>query len=87
MLLISFLEIELPFRKKKTNCTKNALSGLINPDHTDFIKGRFIGESIRLIDSVIRFAPKGSIAELLLLVDFEKVFETLEWNFLLETLQ
>lgn len=53
-----------------------------------FIKGRSIGENIRLIDSVIRrFTKERNIPGLLLFVDFEKAFDTLEWNFIFKTLQ
>ena len=36
-----------------TNRIKSVIPQLINNDQTGFLKGRFIGEKIRLIDSVI----------------------------------
>ena len=54
---------------------KHGLSCLIyyiNNDQTGFLKGRFIGENIRLINSVIDYAEKQNIPGLLLFVDFEK---------------
>ena len=58
-----------------------------NADQTGFIKGRFIGENIRLIDSVIGFAKERNIPGLLLFLDFEKAFDTIEWPFIRKTLR
>ena len=65
---------------------KKVLPHLINNDQTGFLKGRFIGENIRLINSVIDYAEKQNIPGLLLFVDFEKAFDTLEWTFVEKTL-
>ena len=65
---------------------KKVLPYLINNDQTGFLKGRFIGENIRLIISVIDYAEKQNIPGLLLFVDFEKAFDTLEWTFVEKTL-
>lgn len=62
------------------------LPHLVNNDQTGFLKGRFIGENIRLINSVIDYAEKQNIPGLLLFVDFEKAFNTLEWTFVEKTL-
>ena len=65
---------------------KKVLPYLINNDQTGFLKGRFIRENIRLINSVIDYAEKQNIPGLLLFVDFEKAFDTLEWTFVEKTL-
>ena len=46
------------------------------------MRGRFIGENIRLIDSVINCTAVKKIPRLLLFLDFEKAFDTLEWSFI-----
>ena len=56
-------------------------------DQTGFIKNRFIGENILLIDSVIRYTAARNIPGLLLFLDFEKAFDTLEWTFIQKTLK
>ena len=65
---------------------KKVLPYLINNDQTGFLKGRFIGENIRLINNVIDYAEKQNIPGLLLFVDFEKAFDTLEWTFVGKTI-
>ena len=73
--------------KSIPNRLKVFLPNLINNDQTGFIKGRFIGENIRLIDSVICYAKEKNIPGLLLFLDFEKAFDTIEWPFIRKTLQ
>ena len=64
---------------------KTGLLSITNYDQTGFLKGRFIGENIRLIDSVICYAKEKNIPELLLFLDFGKAFDTLEWAFIRKT--
>ena len=47
--------------KSIANRIKNVLPNLINNGQTGFMKGKFIGENIRLIDSVICFAKENNI--------------------------
>ena len=65
---------------------KKALPDIINHDQTGFLKGRFIGENIRLLNSVISYTEREKIPGLFLFVDFEKAFDTLEWPFVIKTL-
>ena len=65
---------------------KKVLPDLINSDHTGFLKGRSIGENVRLIDSIITYAESQNISGILLFIDFEKAFDTLQWHFIEKTL-
>lgn len=73
--------------KSIANRLKSFLPNLINYDQTGFIRGRFIGENIRLIDSVIGYAKENNIPGLLLFLDFKKAFDTIEWSFIRKTFQ
>ena len=73
--------------KSIANRLKPLLPDLINYDQTGFIRGRFIGENIRLIDSVICYTKENNIPGLLLFLDFEKAFDTIEWPFIRKTFQ
>ena len=62
--------------KAVANRLKQVLPKLIDNNQTGFLKGRFIGENIRLIDSVINFTAAKNIPGLLVFLDFEKAFDT-----------
>ena len=67
------------------NRLKQVLPKLIDSDQTGFLKGRSIAENIRLIDGIIKYTAEKSIPGLLLFLDFEKAFDTVEWPFLQNT--
>ena len=66
---------------------KKVLPDIINNDQTGFLKGRSISENVRLIDSIITYTETQNIPGILLFIDFEKAFDTLEWNFIVRTLR
>ena len=66
---------------------RKVLPKIINNDQTGFLKGRFIGENIRLIDSIISYTNTEKIPGLLLFVDFEKAFDSIGWFFIEKTLK
>ena len=68
--------------KAIANCLQNVLPKLINSDQTGFPKGRFIGENIRLIDGLISHTAACNIPGLLMFLEFEKAFDSVEWSFI-----
>ena len=64
------------------NRIKQVLNKIIHKDQTGFIKGRYIGENIRLIYDIMHNTESHNIPGLLLLVDFEKVFDSVSWSFI-----
>jgi hypothetical protein len=66
---------------------KRVLEKLIDLDQTVFISGRYIGDNIRLIYDMLQFTEENDIPGLLLLIDFEKAFDSISWNFLLSVLK
>ena len=73
--------------KSIANRIKKFLPNIINNDQTGFLKNRFIGENIRLIESIINHTNMERIQGLLLFVDFEKAFDSIEWSFIEKTLR
>ena len=69
-----------------SNRIKPILPSLIPPTQTGFIDGRFMGDTTRLIYDLIQITEDKQIPGLLMLIDFEKAFDSLSWNFLYKTL-
>ena len=66
---------------------KGTLDGIISKCQTGFIKGRFISDSTRLVYDILHATEVKNIPGLLMLIDFEKAFDSLSWNFLYKTLK
>ena len=75
------------FAKAKANCTVKILISVINSDQTGFLEGRFIGENFRIIEDTINFTDYASKPGLLLFLDFQKAFDSLEWSFIKKSFQ
>ena len=63
------------------------LTYLISDTQMGFIKGRFIGECTRLICYIIEKCDENNIPGVLILLDFEKAFDSVEWNFICKSLE
>ena len=57
------------------------LDKIISKDQTGFLKGRYIGEKTRLVYDILQHTEQNDILGLLLLIDFEKAFDSLSWSF------
>ena len=66
---------------------KNVLGKLIDARQTAYVNERFIGESGRLIDDVLKICDMQRLSGYLLTVDFEKAFDSLNHNFVIAVLK
>ena len=62
---------------------EKVLPHLINPTQTGYVKGRFIGEGIRLME----YTKYKDIPGVAVLLDFEKAFDSVEWNYIQKFLE
>ena len=65
---------------------KPVLPELINADQKGFVKGRFMGECIRNTFDILNYAKNKNLVGLLLLIDFEKAFDSISHSFIIKTL-
>ena len=83
---ISLLNFDLKIISKSlATRLKNVLGKLIDTRQTAYVNERFIGESGRLIDDVLKVCDMQKLSGYLLTVDFEKAFDSL--NFLIAVLK
>ena len=69
------------------NRIKLVLYQIISKDQTGFIKGMYIGENTRLVFDMLQHTEQNDIPGLLLLIDFEKAFDSLSWSFIQKALK
>ena len=55
---------------------------IIHSNQSGYVEGRFIGETIRTIDDIMEFTKCEGTGGILAFLDFEKAFDSVEWNFL-----
>ena len=55
---------------------------MIHENQVGFIKGRFIGENTRQLYDIMHHLEERNSKGLLLLVDFEKAFDSISWKFI-----
>ena len=80
---ISLLNIDYKIMTKVlAKRMEKVIKHLIHPNQSGFIKGRFIGKSIRFLDDLIKYTDIKNIPGMILLLDFEKAFDSVEWEFL-----
>ena len=82
---ISLLNIDLKILSKTlANRLKSVLDKIITSNQTAYMKDRFIGESTRLLSDILDVTDELKIDALLVTVDFQKAFDSLNHTFIIE---
>lgn len=68
------------------NRLKSLLNTLIHENQKGFLAGRYIGENTKLLYDLIHCNEKCK-PRLVLLIDFEKAFDPVSWNFILKVVR
>ena len=72
---ISLLNVDYKILTKViTKRIENVLPTLINPDQTGYVKGRYIGENIRLIYDIIHYTDKSNQKGIPIFLDSSLVY-------------
>ena len=66
---------------------KNVLPYIIHHNQTGYIKDRFIGETIRSIYDIMDWTANKNIPGLMISIDFQKAFDSIEWDFLFKCIE
>ena len=65
---------------------KKGIQNLIKYDQTAYVKGRFIGESTRVIDDILYHADQENLDRIIFAAGMENAFDSLEHAFIFATL-
>jgi len=66
---------------------ESSLPKVINSDQTGFIKGRYIGQNVRLLHDLMEYTEANHILGIFLFIDFKNALDTLEWAFINKALE
>ncbi|GFO33598.1 Pol-like protein [Plakobranchus ocellatus] len=66
---------------------KSLLNKITSTDQTGFLPGNFIGDNIRLLYDVLPEANEIKKKEIMILIDFEKAFDSIAWSFITKSLK
>jgi len=61
---------------------REILKDIIGQQQKGFLRGRYIGESTRLVYDIMHFLERKHQKGLIMLIDFQKAFDSLEWNYI-----
>ena len=80
---ISLLHVDYKIiAKALANRLTKYLPRLIDEDQTGYVKERFIGNDIRIIEGIMIYTKQNNIKGIMLSIDFEKAFDSLKWSYL-----
>ena len=60
------------------------LTNIIHTNQSGYVEGRFIGETIRMIDDIMEFTKCGRISGIFSFFGLWNSFDSIEWNSLLQ---
>lgn len=61
---------------------QKVISKIVSTDQNGYIKNRFIGFSIRTIQDIIDYAEESNLEGVLLFLDYQKAFDSIDWSFM-----
>ena len=85
---ISLVNVDTKIMSKvSASRIKSVLPNIIHHNQTGYVKDHVIGETIRSIYDIMDYTVEENIPGLLIFTDFEKAFDSVEWDFLSKCLK
>ena len=69
------------------NRIRISMDNLISHTQSGFLQNRFIGESTRVVYDIMHYLESNNKIRMLMLIDFEKAFDSISWNFLYRSME
>ena len=63
------------------------MPNLIDESQTAYLKKRYMGTNVRLIMDILDYCKATNKSGIMVGLDFQKAFDTLEWSFIVQTLK
>ena len=80
---ISLLNVDAKIASKAlAKRLETVLPLIIHENQCAYVKGRSIFDCTRIIDDIMFYTKENNLSGLLLAIDFEKAFDSLDWTFL-----
>ena len=73
--------------KVVANRMKKRLPCIIHYYQTGYVQDRYIGETVRSMFDIIEFTVNENVPGMLIFIDFQKAFNSLEWDFIFGCLE
>ena len=67
--------------KVVANRLKKVLPCIIHYNQTGYVEDRYIGETVRTFFDIMEFTVNENVPGMLIFIDFQKAFDSLEWDF------
>ena len=84
---ITLLNVDLKIASKAiAKHIESTLPNLIHSKQTGFVKGRYIGENVRLVSEIMEYTSLQILPGILKSLNFRKAFNSIEWPFIMKTL-
>ena len=85
---ISLLNVDVKIASKALALRlEKVLPNIIHADQYAYVKGRTIFDAVRTIDDIMEYTKLMQLPGLMVALDFEKAFDSLNWSFLLKALK
>ena len=85
---VSLLNVDYKIATKTIAVRLEKISpSVIHPCQSGYVKSRLIGEGIRLIADTMDFTKIKNIPGIAVFLDFEKAFDSIEWDFIQKCLE
>ena len=86
--LISLINMDIKIASKVLAFgPRKVIHNVIHYDQTAYVKSRYVGGSVRLIDNLLAYADSENLDGILFAVDMEKALDSVEHNFIFASLK